>query len=90
MLFEEDLPLRETEGFQREFYGGDGFDLVFSVGTSAMFVYIFEPILIASSRGIPTVEINPLESELSDMATIHLPMRAAEAMREIEKRWNDS
>ncbi len=88
VLFGEDLPLSETEGFQREFRGGKGFDLVFSVGTSAMFYYITEPLDLAKTQGVPTIEINPAESEQTGQAAIHLPMCAAEAMREIEKRWN--
>ena len=90
VLFEENLPLHETEAFQREFYSQPGFGLVISVGTSAMFYYIIEPVQIANSRGIPTVDINPVEGELSREVTIHLPLRAAEAMCEIERRWQEA
>ncbi|MDR0610228.1 MAG: NAD-dependent protein deacylase [Planctomycetaceae bacterium] len=86
ILFEESLPLHEIEEFQCEFNGGKGFDLVFSIGTSAMFPYITSPVRTAALQKIPTVEINPAESDLSHYVEIHLPMRAADALREIEKR----
>lgn len=86
VLFEERLPLHEIEEFQYEFDGGRGFDLLFSIGTSGMFPYITGPIRTAASRGIPTVEINPVESDLSHDVQIHLPLRAAEALRGIEAR----
>jgi len=84
VLFEEMLPVKVIEGFQNEFNGEPGFDLVFSVGTSGMFPYITGPVRIAASRGIPTVEINPITSDLSHHVSIHLPMKAAEALREID------
>lgn len=39
--------------------------------------------------GIPTIDINPVESELSHAAKIHLPLPALEAITEIEKRYNN-
>jgi len=86
VLFEEMLPINVIEDFQREFDGGNGFDMVFSIGTSGMFPYITGPVRIAADKGIPTVEINPTESNISRYVRIHLPLSAAEAMREIEKR----
>ena len=90
VLFEENLPPHETEAFRREFYSKPGFDLALSVGTSAMFYYIIEPVRVANSRGIPTVDINPVEGELSREAAIHLPLCAAEAIQEIERRWQEA
>ena len=86
VLFEEMLPLQVIEQFQREFNNGNGFDLVFSIGTSGMFPYITGPVRLAASKGIPTVEINPIESDLSHFVAVYLPMGAAEALREIERR----
>ena len=86
VLFEEMLPVNVIEDFQNEFDGGNGFDLVFSIGTSGMFPYITDPVRIAADKGIPTVEINPTESNISRYVRIHLPLPAAEALREIEKR----
>ncbi|MDR2116855.1 MAG: NAD-dependent protein deacylase [Planctomycetaceae bacterium] len=88
VLFEESLPFHEIEQFQYEFNNGKGFDLVFSIGTSAMFPYITNPVRMAALQKIPTIEINPVESDLSYYVEIHLPMRAAEALLEIEKQWN--
>lgn len=86
VLFEEMLPVNVIEAFQYEFNCGKGFDLVFSVGTSGMFPYITGPIRMAAAKGVPTVEINPAEGDLSDVVTFHLPLTAAEALREIDRR----
>ncbi|MGL6197095.1 MAG: SIR2 family NAD-dependent protein deacylase [Thermoguttaceae bacterium] len=86
VLFEEMLPFDVIDEFQTEFADGHGFDLVFSIGTSGMFPYITGPIRIAASKGIPTVEINPVESDMSHYVNIHLPLRAAEALRAIDTR----
>jgi NAD-dependent deacetylase len=58
----------------------DGFDLVFSIGTSSVFSYIAEPVRMAAQFGRPTVEINPGVSEVSDLVDIKLNMRAAPAL----------
>jgi NAD-dependent deacetylase len=58
----------------------DGFDLVFSIGTSSAFSYIAEPVRMAAQFGRPTVEINPGVSEVSDLVDIKLNMRAAPAL----------
>ncbi|MFK7769108.1 MAG: NAD-dependent deacylase [Mariniblastus sp.] len=64
-----------------------GFDLTFSIGTSSVFPYIQAPIQFAKSVGNPTVEINPSETSISHIVDYHLPMRAAEALDEIWKRF---
>jgi len=87
VLFEEMLPRKVIEKFQREFDNGNGFDLVFSIGTSGMFPYITGPVRLAASKGIPTVEINPVESDLSPLVAFHLKMGAAEALRKLDGRW---
>ncbi|MCL2744271.1 MAG: NAD-dependent protein deacylase [Planctomycetaceae bacterium] len=86
IMFEEMLPRQTLMQFEKEFDNGRGFDLVFTIGTSAMFPYITAPIHTAASKGIPTVEINPADSALPNSVEIHLQMRAAEALREIDKR----
>jgi len=58
----------------------DGFDLVFSIGTSSVFSYIAEPVRMAAQFGRPTVEINPGISEVSDLVNVKLNMRAAPAL----------
>ena len=60
-----------------------GFDLVFSVGTTSVFPYIAEPVWQASLAGLPTVEINPDRTEVSQAVDYRLETRAAEALTRI-------
>lgn len=57
-----------------------GFDITFSIGTTSVFPYIQAPVFHAKSLGRPTVEINPADTEVSDIVDIKLNMRAAEAL----------
>ena len=59
------------------------FDIVIAIGTSALFHYIKLPILWAQSTGKPTVEINPKETEISDVCQYRIRVGAAEAMKRI-------
>lgn len=63
-----------------------GFDVVFVIGTSGVFPYIAEPVVWAAQGGIPTVEINPSRTALSEVVQYHLPLGAAAAMRQIMDR----
>lgn len=79
VLFGEFLPSEAFATLERELQRG--FDLVLSIGTSSNFPYILQPILQARSQGLPTIEINPAnETEISKLVTLHLPLRAAEAL----------
>jgi NAD-dependent deacetylase len=80
VLFEEMLPRHVLVQFAEEFAGGDGFDMVFSIGTSSMFPYITEPVYEAIHCGKTTVEINPVAGKLSYRVAYHLPMGAADAL----------
>lgn len=84
VLFGEALP----EAAMNEFLDAldDGFDMVFTIGTSGVFPYIAEPVLWAAEAGIPTVEINPVATRLSGLVDYHLPLGAAEAMSAIMRR----
>ena len=84
VMFEERLPREVLVQFAEEFAGGNGFDMVFSIGTSAMFPYITEPVYAAIHCGKTTVEINPAAGELSHRVTYHLPMGAAEALTRLD------
>jgi len=84
VMFEEMLPRQVLLQFEEEFDGGNGFDMVFSIGTSAMFPYITGPVISAIHRGKTTVEINPEVGELSHRVDYHLPMGAAEALTRLE------
>ena len=83
VLFGEPLPDVAMERLEAEV--ARGFDIVFAVGTTAQFPYIARPVLIARSEGVPTIEINPDTTELSDVVDIRLPSTAKHALRAI---WN--
>ena len=78
VLFGEPLSLERLMVLFTEL--DEGFDLVFSIGTSSTFSYIAEPVRMAAQFGRPTVEINPGVSEVSDLVDIKLTMRAAPAL----------
>ena len=70
VLFGEALPEAPFARFEAEL--ARGFDLVVSIGTSALFPYVARPVLVARSEGVPTVEINPDTTDLSDVVDVHL------------------
>lgn len=83
VLFEELLPGKVIDRLQRELDAG--FDVIFTVGTSAMFPYISSPVHIGKRQGALTVEVNPGESQLSGDINIHLKSGAGAALDAI---WN--
>jgi NAD-dependent deacetylase len=83
VMFEEMLPREVLMQFTEEFDNGNGFDMVFSIGTSAMFPYITAPMYEAIRCGKTTVEINPAAGELSQRVAYHLPLGAANALTQI-------
>lgn len=78
VLFEEMLPERAIASLYGEL--GKGFELVLSVGTSASFPYIVEPVLRTRQAGGFTVEINPSRSDLSELVDVHLQGRALDVL----------
>lgn len=86
VLFEEMLP----ESALKEMYHQQtvDYDLVISIGTNANFPYISDPIMMASRKGVATLEINPGESNISSYVDIHLKMGAADSLAEIWKQYN--
>jgi NAD-dependent deacetylase len=64
VLFEEMLPMDKVARIQMEF-GAKPPDLVLAIGTTALFPYITEPVIIAGHAGRLTVEINPEATMLS-------------------------
>lgn len=54
-----------------------GFDLIFTIGTSSVFPYISAPIIHAARNGNRTVEINPVQTEVSSYVTVKFEGRAA-------------
>lgn len=84
VLFGEILP---ASGLQRlETLIAGGVDLVVSVGTTSVFPYISGPVWWADQVGVPSVEINPGETEVSPIVTHRLRLRASEAMPELWRR----
>jgi NAD-dependent deacetylase len=86
VLFGEPLPYDQCQILMREL--ATGFDIYFSVGTTSVFYYIAEPIRNANAQGKPTIEINPDETEVSDIVDIKIPMGAAEALDTMWKQYN--
>ncbi|PIE02261.1 MAG: NAD-dependent protein deacylase [Acidobacteria bacterium] len=84
VLFGEMLALNNLSMLQQQL--NFGFDMVFSVGTSSLFPYITQPVQLARQQGIPTVEINPRETDLSRVFTHKLRRSAVEALTEIHKK----
>lgn len=84
VLFGESLPADEMDRFLDALE--TGFDIIFTIGTSGVFPYIAEPVMWASRVGIPTVEINPIQTRLSSSVEYHLALGAAEAMTAIMRR----
>lgn len=84
VLFGEMLPEREITRLEAVLL--NGLDLVVSIGTTSVFPYISGPVWWAQQQGIATVEINPGDTEISQVVDCHLRMRAAEAMSGIMQR----
>ena len=83
VLFEEALPLKEIQ--RLDTCTRQPFDLVISIGTSSYFPYIIEPVLMANRLGIPTVEINPGETTISQIVDLKITAGAAKTL---EAAWN--
>lgn len=86
VLFGEALPEAAMERFLDAL--DSGFDMVFTIGTSGVFPYVAEPVAWAAQSGIPTVEINPLQTRLSGLVDCHLPLGAAPALTALMQRLN--
>ncbi|MFN3984911.1 MAG: NAD-dependent deacylase [Rhodocyclaceae bacterium] len=84
VLFGEMLPERELARLETVLT--QGVDLVVSIGTTSVFPYISGPVWWAREAGVPTVEINPGTTEVSDIVDHRLRISAAEAMSELWRR----
>lgn len=78
VLFGEWLPEAAVSESARQLQRG--FDLIFSVGTTSAFPYIAGPVVNARRTGTPTVEINPGETEISDLVSYRLRAGASHAL----------
>ena len=84
VLFGEMLQAEAVQAIQF-LRGGQRFDLVMLIGTSAQFPYIQEPLILAHDWHIPSVEINPDDTLLSRFAHMHIPLRASEALTSLHQ-----
>jgi NAD-dependent deacetylase len=84
VLFGEMLPYQKCQLLADVLQAG--FDIIFSVGTTSVFPYIAQPVLEAKYRGIPTVEINPGQTQVSSTVDFKITAGAAEALDAIWKR----
>jgi NAD-dependent deacetylase len=75
VLFGETLPLEETMRMRKEFVDFLP-DLVVIAGTTALFPYIQQPVLLARQAGRLTVEVNPERTHLSDVVDFFLKGKA--------------
>jgi NAD-dependent deacetylase len=82
VLFGEQLPVQALERLETAF--AEGVDLVMSIGTTSVFPYISGPVVQASRMGLPTVEINPGESEVSSIVSVRIPERAANVLPRLQ------
>ncbi len=71
VLFEEPLPQAPMRQLAEELERG--FDLVFVIGTTAAFPYISGPVIRAARQGVPTIEINPGETDVSHFVRYRFP-----------------
>jgi NAD-dependent deacetylase len=83
VLFGEVLPSGAIQHLYREL--DQGFDVVFSIGTTSVFPYIAGPVVQASQMGIPTVEINPTETNVTRFVDYKLASGAAASLRAIRE-----
>jgi NAD-dependent deacetylase len=68
----------------------EGFDMVFSIGTTSVFPYISFPVELAVQRGKPSVEINPDTTRVSRLVTCRLALGAAEALDALWTRYHEA
>ncbi|GAB4542704.1 MAG: NAD-dependent deacylase [Haliangiales bacterium] len=81
VLFGEMLPPRAVQTLRAAL--SEGFDLIFSVGTTSMFPYIAGPVIHASRSGRVTVEINPGDTAVSSLVRYRIRASAKLAFEAI-------
>jgi NAD-dependent deacetylase len=84
VLFGEMLPDPAVLRYEQAMSAG--FDVVLSIGTTSVFPYIAGPVQVAAQQGLPTVEINPGTSEVSDVVRWRIRVGAAQALVELASR----
>lgn len=81
VLFEEMLPAAALETLHQQM--ARGFDAVLSIGTTASFAYIHEPLARARVCGGFTAQINLTRTEHSDQMDVFFPCRAVHVMGDL-------
>lgn len=81
VLFGEMLPEAAIDRLQACM--AEPLDLVLSIGTTSIFPYIAAPVLHAARQGIPTIEINPGDTEVSQRVGVRLRERAAPVLQQL-------
>jgi NAD-dependent deacetylase len=85
VLFGELLSQEKCRILQRELERG--FDIIFSVGTSSVFPYISYPVIDAGRNGVPTVEINPSDTEVTPYISVKIHAGAAATLKAIWEKY---
>jgi NAD-dependent deacetylase len=81
VLFEEALAPAKLARLRAELT--QGFDAVFSIGTSSLFAYVAEPVILAMRRGWLSVEINPEETPVTQLVDAKFACAATRALHAI-------
>jgi NAD-dependent deacetylase len=87
VLFGERLPESGFGELKRQLR--EGFDIVFSIGTTSVFPYIALPVELALQREKPSVEINPATTRVSDLVMYRLELGASVALEAIWARYKE-
>jgi NAD-dependent deacetylase len=88
VLFGEMLPDAGIRQLKNQLH--EGFDIVFSVGTTSVFPYIAFPVELALQRDKPTVEINPGTTRVSELVHYRLALGASVALDAIWTRFKEN
>ena len=88
VLFGEQLPMNKLSRLRQ--VSEEGFQMVFSIGTSSLFQYIVEPVLDARRWNVPTVEVNPGVTPISEMVDVKIPAGAAETLDAIWEAYREN
>ena len=83
VLFGELLPVKKLATLEQACR--QGFDVVFSVGTTSVFPYIAQPVISARRAGKLTVEINPDSTEVSGVVDVKIAAGAADTLERLEE-----
>lgn len=81
VLFGEMLPHPAVARLEEELRRG--FDAVVSVGTTSVFPYVAAPVLMARGWGAGSIEVNPGDTEVSDVVDVRIRCGAAVALEAV-------